>query len=68
MSDTMSTPYLLTLMGDRIEEIIKMVQQLKKQDPKYNKWNGYDADMTVMRLKWLKSVAENRKKMFGQEA
>ena len=58
----MSTPYLLALLSERASEIKKMVHKLRQQDSEYREWIGYDAEITLKRLDWLREVAENRMK------
>lgn len=60
MADEMSNPYLLTLMGDRIDELDKMVKRLRKQDPEYVQWSSEEMKQLEKHLKWLKSQVSIR--------
>ena len=56
----MSNPYLLTLMGDRIDELDKMVKRLRKKDPEYVQWSSEEMKQLEKHLKWLKSQVSIR--------
>ena len=56
----MSNPYLLTLMGDRIDELDKMVKRLRKKDPEYVQWASEEMKQLEKHLKWLKSQVSIR--------
>lgn len=60
MADEMSNPYLLTLMGDRIDELDKMVKRLRKKDPEYVQWSSEEMKQLEKHLKWLKSQVSIR--------
>lgn len=56
----MSNPYLLTLMGDRIDELDKMVKRLRTKDPEYVQWSSEEMKQLEKHLKWLKSQVSIR--------
>lgn len=60
MADEMSNPYLLTLMGDRIDELDKMVKRLRKKDSEYVQWSSEEMKQLEKHLKWLKSQVSIR--------
>ena len=56
----MSTQYILALLSVRAEEVKQLIKKVRKQDVKGKDWDGYDTDIIIKRLEWLKGVAENR--------
>lgn len=60
MADEMSNPYLLTLMGDRIDELDKMVKRLRNKDSEYVQWSSDEMKQLEKHLKWLKSQVSIR--------
>lgn len=62
MADEMSTQYILALLSVRAEEVKQLIKKVRKQDEKGKDWDGYDTDILIKRLEWLKAVAENRMK------
>ena len=49
----MSTPYLLTLIDDRIKEVGKLIKKLKKQDCECGMWNDASMDSLKENFKWF---------------
>lgn len=62
MADEMSTKYILALLSVRAEEVKQLINKVRKQDEKGKDWDGYDTDILIKRLEWLRGVAENRMK------
>ena len=61
MTDDMSTPYLLTLMGDRIDGLERMINKLKTKDDGYTAWGDKGMDTLKQGLIWLKSKVQQRR-------
>ena len=61
MTDDMSTPYLLTLMGDRIEDLGRMIDKLKTQDKEHAAWGDKSMDTLKQGLIWLKAKVDERR-------
>lgn len=60
MADDMSTPYLLTLLGDRIEDLGRMIDKLKTQDKEHAAWGDKGVDALKQELIWLKAKVDER--------
>ena len=60
MTDDMSTPYLLTLMGDRIDGLERMINKLKTKDDGYTAWGDKGMDTLKQGLIWLKAKVDER--------
>lgn len=61
MTDDMSTPYLLTLMEDRIEDLGRMIDKLKTQDKEHTAWDDKGMDTLKQWLTWLKAKVDERR-------
>ena len=61
MTNEMSTPYLLTLLGDRIEDLGRMIDQLKTQDAGYTAWGDKGIDTLKQGVIWLKAKVDERR-------
>ena len=60
MTDDMSTPYLLTLIGDRIEDLGQMIIKLKTQDKEHTAWGEKGMDTLKQGLIWIKAKVDER--------
>lgn len=61
MTDDMSTPYLLTLMEVRIEDLGRMIDKLKTQDKEHTAWGDKGMDALKQELIWLKAKVDERR-------
>ena len=57
----MSTPYLLTLVGDRIKDLGRMIDKLKTQDNEHAAWSDKGMDTLKQGLIWLKAKVDERR-------
>lgn len=61
MTNNMSTPYLLTMIGDRIEDLGLMIIKLKTQDKEHTAWGDKDMDTLKQGLILLKAKVDERR-------
>lgn len=61
MTNNMSTPYLLTMIGDRIEDLGLMIIKLKTQDKEHTAWGDKDMDTLKQGLVLLKAKVDERR-------
>ena len=61
MTEDMSTPYLLTLLGDRIEDLGRMIKKLKIQDNEHTVWGDKGMYTLKQSLVWLKAKVDERR-------
>ena len=57
----MSTQYLLTIVSDVSNDLIKYINKLKKQDSECTKWSSEDISKLIELLRSLKGNAETRR-------
>ena len=60
MTDSMSTPYLLTLVSERIDELKGLIYKLENQDSECSYWSDIHVDKICNMLSLVKDISHKR--------
>ena len=60
MSHDMSLQYLLTLIGDRLDDLDNLMMKLKEQDKEHTAWGDKGMETLKQGLIWMKDKVGKR--------